>query len=444
MLGVSRIEGYTDSGEEHYTGWDITRDARNQITGLEKIWDEWRDIEPDYLNVSYCYNDQGMRTRKSIDEAALPRESVYYYNGTQLIFEAQYQAGALLRVLGFQYDPQGSPLYLTLWNNPADAAQYTVYRYQYNLLGEIEKLLLVKSVNGTSVTYPNTEAASYTYSAFGKIMAQSGEMAAINPIRYKGYYYDAETGWYYLQSRYYSPEWGIFLTLDDPGILLASADEQLSMDLVAYCGNDPVNYVDVGGSSRILNSIKNFYRNYKDMVRWRTQQFSHMLLQYDIIMKRAMLDTMAKCYLGLMKGYWLSYYMFHHALFGNGSDAPDYIISFMKTVLTINEGFINDMILLTQNSTDKEIHEFIGKEFKSGDLYYSIATYSGYVDGYRNEDGIWNLYILLWDDYDFDDATRTLDYGISVGNIANDMGYWLQKYHLLIPYYFEVYFTLTI
>lgn len=57
MLGVSRIEGYTDSGEEHYTGWDITRDARNQITGLEKIWDEWRDIEPDYLNVSYCYND---------------------------------------------------------------------------------------------------------------------------------------------------------------------------------------------------------------------------------------------------------------------------------------------------------------------------------------------------------------------------------------------------
>ncbi len=247
VLGVSRIEGYTDSGEEHYTGWDITRDARNQITGLEKIWDEWRDIEPDYLNVSYCYNDQGMRTRKSIDEAALPRESVYYYNGTQLIFEAQYQAGALLRVLGFQYDPQGSPLYLTLWNNPADAAQYTVYRYQYNLLGEIEKLLLVKSVNGTSVTYPNTEAASYTYSAFGKIMAQSGEMAAINPIRYKGYYYDIETGWYYLQSRYYSPEWGIFLTLDDPGILLASADEQLSMDLVAYCGNDPVNYVDSSG-----------------------------------------------------------------------------------------------------------------------------------------------------------------------------------------------------
>ena len=249
MLGVSRIEGYTDSGEEHYTGWDITRDAHNQITGLEKIWDEWRDIEPDYLNVSYCYNDQGMRTRKSIDEAALPRESVYYYNGTQLIFEAQYQAGALLRVLGFQYDPQGSPLYLTLWNNPADAAQYTVYRYQYNLLGEIEKLLLVKSVNGTSVTYPNTEAASYTYSAFGKIMAQSGEMAAINPIRYKGYYYDIETGWYYLQSRYYSPEWGIFLTLDDPGILLEVGEDPLALDLVAYCQNDPVNLSDPEGYS---------------------------------------------------------------------------------------------------------------------------------------------------------------------------------------------------
>lgn len=196
-----------------------------------------------------------MRTRKSIDEAALPRESVYYYNGTQLIFEAQYQAGALLRVLGFQYDPQGSPLYLTLWNNPADAAQYTVYRYQYNLLGEIEKLLLVKSVNGTSVTYPNTEAASYTYSAFGKIMAQSGEMAAINPIRYKGYYYDTETGWYYLQSRYYSPDWGIFLTLDDPGILLEVGEDPLALDLVAYCQNDPVNYSDPSG--RFLEAIFN-------------------------------------------------------------------------------------------------------------------------------------------------------------------------------------------
>ena len=48
--------------------------------------------------------------------------------------------------------------------------------------------------------------ASYSYNAYGEILSSSGTMADINPIRYRGYYYDSETGFYYLGARYYDPE----------------------------------------------------------------------------------------------------------------------------------------------------------------------------------------------------------------------------------------------
>ena len=55
-----------------------------------------------------------------------------------------------------------------------------------------------------------TEAvyATYTYDAWGNILSQSGSMASANPLRYRGYYYDTETGSYYVSSRYYDPEIG--------------------------------------------------------------------------------------------------------------------------------------------------------------------------------------------------------------------------------------------
>jgi RHS repeat-associated protein len=46
---------------------------------------------------------------------------------------------------------------------------------------------------------------------YDKIVAGADGIAALNPIRYRGYYYDTHTGLYYLQSRYYNPEWGRFI-----------------------------------------------------------------------------------------------------------------------------------------------------------------------------------------------------------------------------------------
>lgn len=88
--------------------------------------------------------------------------------------------------------------------------------------------------------------AAYRYNAWGEILSATGELAEINPIRYRGYYYDSETGLYYLQSRYYDPVVGRFLNADAVPMLGANGDF-IGYNLFAYCGNNPVNYSDSYG-----------------------------------------------------------------------------------------------------------------------------------------------------------------------------------------------------
>ena len=68
----------------------------------------------------------------------------------------------------------------------------------------------------------------------------------INPFRYRGYYYDVETGLYYLKTRYYDPETGRFITIDDVSYL--APDTINGLNLYAYCGNNPVMNVDPNGT----------------------------------------------------------------------------------------------------------------------------------------------------------------------------------------------------
>ena len=75
-------------------------------------------------------------------------------------------------------------------------------------------------------------------------MGITGSMASTlgeaNHFRYKGYCYDTETGLYYLNSRYYNPEWGRFISADD---VIGSTGELLSHNIFAYCSNNPVMYL---------------------------------------------------------------------------------------------------------------------------------------------------------------------------------------------------------
>jgi RHS repeat-associated protein len=89
--------------------------------------------------------------------------------------------------------------------------------------------------------------ASYTYDAWGKVLTATGTMADINPIRYRGYYYDTETGLYYVSSRYYDPEIGRFINADTTDILTATPMGLTDKNLFAYCDNNPVMRADHGG-----------------------------------------------------------------------------------------------------------------------------------------------------------------------------------------------------
>ena len=88
----------------------------------------------------------------------------------------------------------------------------------------------------------------HTYDAWGNVLTTTGSLASTvgryNPFRYRSYYYDSETGFYYLQSRYYDPTVGRFLNAD--GIVGANGGAQ-GYNLFAYCNNNPIACVDYSG-----------------------------------------------------------------------------------------------------------------------------------------------------------------------------------------------------
>ena len=80
--------------------------------------------------------------------------------------------------------------------------------------------------------------------ASGNVISDSSNIANANPYRYRGYYYDAETGLYYLQSRYYNPEMGRFINSD---AIACKVGQLGTHNVFAYCSNDPINNVDQSG-----------------------------------------------------------------------------------------------------------------------------------------------------------------------------------------------------
>ena len=64
------------------------------------------------------------------------------------------------------------------------------------------------------VNASGTVMASYDYDPYGKVLSATGTLANINPLHYRGYVYNQETGFYYLQSRYYDPAIGRFVNAD--------------------------------------------------------------------------------------------------------------------------------------------------------------------------------------------------------------------------------------
>ncbi|MCL2632830.1 MAG: RHS repeat-associated core domain-containing protein, partial [Coriobacteriia bacterium] len=74
----------------------------------------------------------------------------------------------------------------------------------------------------------------------------------LNPFRYRGYYYDSETGLYYLNARYYDPEVGRFISADS---LMSTGQGVLGNNMFAYCGNNTVMHTDSSGTSWSMSTL---------------------------------------------------------------------------------------------------------------------------------------------------------------------------------------------
>lgn len=113
------------------------------------------------------------------------------------------------------------------------------YYYIKNVQNDI---VAIADKNGTVV-------ANYYYDAWGNVTQITGNtaLAQTNPLRYRSYYYDSETGFYYVSSRYYDPEIGRFISPDTTDVLTATPMGLTDKNLYAYCDNNPVVRVDHGG-----------------------------------------------------------------------------------------------------------------------------------------------------------------------------------------------------
>ena len=203
-----------------YRGWTMNWQGGRQLSSMTKGSD----------TLSFAYNESGLRTSKTVNGVT----HSYVWQGLKLAADIT-DAYALY----FHYDSSGEVIGFTRTANGAD----TEYFYVKNLQGDILKV----------ITATGTEAAAYTYDAWGKLLTSTGDMAEINPLRYRGYYYDAETSLYYLQSRYYDPEVCRFINTDS--FATTDIDGVLSANMFAYCENNPVINEDPTGAIALTTLI---------------------------------------------------------------------------------------------------------------------------------------------------------------------------------------------
>ena len=221
-----------------YNGKTITYDKiGNPMTYRDSLSFKWKNgrqlasLQNGSSVINYTYNTDGVRIGKSGSRAG-----TFIVSGTQILREINSVA-----TIDYLYDENGSPIGLTY--------KGTTYYYRKNLQGDI--------INITDST--GAKVVTYTYNAWGKIMSMTGnmELAVNNPFRYRGYYYDVESGLYYLNSRYYDPQTGRFINAE-PNVDYGKFDEGAGLNgynVFAYCANNPVMFKDDSGEFVISISI---------------------------------------------------------------------------------------------------------------------------------------------------------------------------------------------
>ena len=191
--------------------------------------------------IQYFYDHTGSRTKKIVDGVA----TEYRMAGDLLMSETTNG-----QTLWFTYDSNANLFSMVTGGKH--------YFYQRNLQNDI--IALVDESGDTVV--------NYTYDSWGRILSITGSrkdtIGQLNPFRYRGYYYDKETGMYYLKNRYYDPEIRRFICADK---YVIGANSILS-NMYVYCGNTPVTCCDPDGKffKKLFGVVRNAWNSVKKSV----------------------------------------------------------------------------------------------------------------------------------------------------------------------------------
>ncbi len=229
----NKIYSYADANWKDkltsYNGQNITYDNLGNPTNYLGASLEWvngsnlKSYIKGPLRVDYTYNANGLRIEKNINSGYKTQKYSYFWNEDKLIYQQSgneslyFWYGNSNKVEGFRYN---------------NGTKSTDYIYIKNIQGDI---IGITDLDGNTV-------ASYTYDAWGNIVASSGYMVDINPMRYRGYYFDKETNLYYLQSRYYDPSTGRTINPNKLEKLSFENNDEISVigftNLFSYCENN--------------------------------------------------------------------------------------------------------------------------------------------------------------------------------------------------------------
>ena len=266
--GTAIIYGYGDSNWSDkltaYDGQTISYDASGNPTSYRGETVTWNgrlmtSFTKDDRRYEYSYNSDGMRTVKKVYENnELVYTYTYIWDGDVLLAGRMEVTDADEPItIRYLYDDSGE-LYGMDYNGNG------YYGFIKNLQGDIVSIVPLDSESNVelNIEYDAWGKPIFEESSLGASFVKAMIMAATN-VGYRGYFYDFETGLYYLRSRYYDPETGRFINADDTDYLGIDSSP-ISLNLFIYCENNPINSSDKSGywSQAVTTITVNFYNIY--------------------------------------------------------------------------------------------------------------------------------------------------------------------------------------
>lgn len=392
-----------------FDGKTIFYDETGNVSGYDGSTLQWgvgrrlKNVTTKNLdNVSYTYDENGNRTTKTVNGT----KTEYFFRSDGKIVAEMTGSNNIF----YRYRNDGTPFSIK-YNG-------TEFFYVVNPQGDITGLL---DAAGRLV-------ASYTYDYWGNVLSIDGPspyIAQQNPLRYRGYYQDAETGYYYVNGNYYNPLWGDWLQGED-----FTEDSTEMVMATALVAPPIVDYTNVLSAFEVFDSIFEL-----------AQDFSLKAMRFA-------LANAGKTFLNTV-GFPMSAKMWAYAFEGDGAELRDDDI--MQTVEDELEAPVVDVVkeYIVEHQNDWSydqnwsIVETLSPNFTSfSDVGLTVGQVSFPVRfSYYGANKIY-FHIEIHEKYDFThkDFDEDDDIPNKILKILNNRAEDLQKRGILLDFPWKIYF----